>query len=381
MEETEEKVRNMSEQKKLPSLQALRALAFIGIFTCHAGLTQLGAWGASVFLVLSGFLMVYTYYDRELDTSPKGAVRFAAKKIGKLYPLHIIMLVAALPFVVRGLIQAFSLHGLVKAGAQVVLNALLLQSWIPKSASYFSLNGVTWYLSICVFLYLMFPYLLKVIQRYRGRVIACVSIVIVFCVQFGIAFLLRNMTVPMSVSDNLAKWVTYICPVFRLGDFFIGCNLGYLFLKRKGSLPMVVASIGEILVLLALVVSQKIFNGHYGFFSTEWFILTVLYVPTSALLVYLFAAKEGILTGLLTNPVLIAIGNVSGSAFLIHQIVIRYLWEIRARVGGTWFNNWVVLVLAAGITGLLIWIYQQAEKKFRKPGAKKKEETKQGAAA
>ncbi len=371
----------MSEQKKLSSLQALRALAFMGIFTCHAGLTQLGAWGASVFLVLSGFLMVYTYYDRELDASPKSAVRFSVKKIGKLYPLHIIMMVAALPFVVRGLTQAFSLHGLVKAGAQVVLNALLLQSWIPKSASYFSLNGVTWYLSICLFLYLMFPFLLKVIQRYQGRTIACVSIVAVFCVQFGIAFLMRNVTVPMSVSDNLAKWVTYICPVFRLGDFFIGCNLGYLFLKRKGSLPIVVASIGEVLVLLALVVSQKIYNGHYGFFSTEWFILTVLYVPTSVVLVYLFATKEGILTWLLTNRVLITIGNVSASAFLIHQIVIRYLWEIRARIGGTWFNNWVVLVLAAGITGLLLLIYNRVEKKYRRPGSKRNEETKQGVAA
>lgn len=50
------------------SLQGMRALAFIGIFSEHAGLTHLGSWGVSCFLLLSGFLMYYNYGD---DTDDK----------------------------------------------------------------------------------------------------------------------------------------------------------------------------------------------------------------------------------------------------------------------------------------------------------------------
>lgn len=133
-----------NKQKKLSSLQAVRALAFLGIFTCHAGLNQLGAWGASVFLMLSGFLMIYTYYDKEPETTPGSVCRFARKRIGKIYPLHILMMLAALPFAVRVLMEDFTVRNLIRSVGQVVLNVFLLQSWIPKSASYFSLNGVAW---------------------------------------------------------------------------------------------------------------------------------------------------------------------------------------------------------------------------------------------
>lgn len=50
--------------KKLDSLQAVRALAFLGIFLSHTGIKYFGTtgtWGVSVFFVLSGFLMVYNY--------------------------------------------------------------------------------------------------------------------------------------------------------------------------------------------------------------------------------------------------------------------------------------------------------------------------------
>ena len=51
--------------KKLESLQAIRALAFLGICSGHCALTRLGAWGVAVFLNLSGFLLVYRHYYDE----------------------------------------------------------------------------------------------------------------------------------------------------------------------------------------------------------------------------------------------------------------------------------------------------------------------------
>ena len=86
-------------------LQGLRALAFIGIFLSHSDVkalssSGLGAWGVSVFLILSGFLMMVNYYhtDRFSICSVKDNLRFSLKKIMAIYPLHILMMLTALPF-------------------------------------------------------------------------------------------------------------------------------------------------------------------------------------------------------------------------------------------------------------------------------------------
>lgn len=53
--------------RRIDSIQSLRAIAFLAVFMSHSrlfGLGFLGAWGVSIFFVLSGFLMVYSYYPK-----------------------------------------------------------------------------------------------------------------------------------------------------------------------------------------------------------------------------------------------------------------------------------------------------------------------------
>lgn len=149
----------------IESLQTVRALAFLGIFASHCGVTKLGNWGVSVFFILSGFLMVYSYYNKPLNTSFKSCLAFSLKKIKKLYPLHILMMLTALVFVAHSLILDYSVKRVILYLGQTVLNVLLLQTWVPSESVYFSLNGVAWYLSVCLFIYACFPPILK---RVRG---------------------------------------------------------------------------------------------------------------------------------------------------------------------------------------------------------------------
>ena len=70
----------MESNSKINSLQALRAIAFIGIFLAHAGITY--SWpklGVSIFFCMSGFLMTYIYMDRDLPRSIKDAFLFSAR--------------------------------------------------------------------------------------------------------------------------------------------------------------------------------------------------------------------------------------------------------------------------------------------------------------
>ena len=86
----------MTDKKLISSLQGLRAVAFLCVVISHCGAPWLGPWAISVFVALSGFLMVCNYYDRP-RTAPglQSAIAFSFKKIRRLYPLHLIMMAAA----------------------------------------------------------------------------------------------------------------------------------------------------------------------------------------------------------------------------------------------------------------------------------------------
>ena len=113
-----------------------------------------------------------------------------------------------------------------------VLNILLVQAWVPRGEMYFSLNGVAWYLSVCTFLYFMFPVILKRIKGFKQKWSAIAGIAWILMLQVVISFGVDHITLP-EIIDNFPKWATYILPIYRLGDFVIGCCLGYLYVNRR----------------------------------------------------------------------------------------------------------------------------------------------------
>lgn len=219
----------MTDKKLISSLQGLRAVAFLSVVLSHCGAPWLGPWAITVFVALSGFLMTCNYYDRP-RTAPglRSAIAFSLQKIRKLYPLHLIMMAAALLFVLKWLLAQPSACGVLSCAAQLVVSIFLLQTWIPSSRFWFCLNGVAWYLSVQAFLYAIFPPLLAVLKKADVRRLRCIAVVI-FCVQclFSLAVWKAGL------SGKAAFYLTYLCPVFRAGDFTISCCMGCLYHSRK----------------------------------------------------------------------------------------------------------------------------------------------------
>lgn len=97
---------NFRQSGKIQSIQLLRGIAFILIFLSHTEVIATGPVAVSIFLVISGFFMVYTYIDRP-EHVPQGGISkqlsFAWNRIKKLYPLHIctLLLVALIETVLR----------------------------------------------------------------------------------------------------------------------------------------------------------------------------------------------------------------------------------------------------------------------------------------
>ena len=56
-----------NKKNKLHSLQIVRFFAFMLVFCEHAGVLHTGKFGVSVFIILSGFLMLYNYAHNKFN--------------------------------------------------------------------------------------------------------------------------------------------------------------------------------------------------------------------------------------------------------------------------------------------------------------------------
>lgn len=314
---------------RITSLQALRTIAFLGIFLRHVDFSlNWSSLGVSIFFVMSGFLMMYRYYDKKISVTLTDNLKFAINKIKKLYPLHLItmgfmLLLSIIIFLYQGNLAENILNLIYKIG----LNISLTQSWVPKSDLNVSLNGVSWYLSATLFMYFMFPYIKKLIVNTKRTTL----------LFWGIIILLLQVVVCIPVlyifGDNseVYIWFMYQFPMFRLGDFFVGCIMGKIFREKenfereKNIVLWTVIEFGFAVASLLILLWPINIDFVLLKAAKNW---TTRYILLAAGWIYLFVLKRGIFTKLCDNKVFVFLGNISAYMFLIHYVIVRYTSNI-----------------------------------------------------
>ena len=215
----------MTEKKRINAFQGLRGYAIILIFLSHCTFATnsfghsttnwLGVLGVSLFIMLSGYLLVYQDHESNqiipIDTLKRRLKRF--------YPLHIVTLLIALPFSISIFVDQF-----VKQSGKLILNITLLQAWFPSSSVYFSFNAVSWYLSLTVFFIVGSTITLKKIKKIPKRIIP--AVVILICLfELIWCSLVKNM--------SIAHWLISILPIIRYFDYFAGGTLRFCSFSQK----------------------------------------------------------------------------------------------------------------------------------------------------
>ena len=327
----------MGENKKLQGIQILRAIAFLEIFLGHCGVKWCAAsFGVSIFNILSGFCMAINYLPKadSISLSPVESVKFSVSKIKKLYWLHVIMIA------VIYVLCKMPTSG--QAIPRLIREILLVKCWTTHSEDYFSYNGVAWYLATYFYICMMAPYVIKLIAKIRNKKQMLLAGGGIYIVMFAIGLYLSLVTIP--IGDGFAKWVTYICPFYRMLDFSLGALLGWFYLncRNQEQSDSKKALMLEILALLAFIVMEwaylPIKENYMGIGYNVYF------VPASMLIVWVFSANESVITKFLNNKVLLWIGNISGFTFIIHQVVMRGLrmYVIDQNLG-VWYTPCVVV--------------------------------------
>jgi peptidoglycan/LPS O-acetylase OafA/YrhL len=317
------------------SLHALTPLRFIAagfVFLHHAielpGVTMKfhaeAGVALSFFFVLSGFILTHAYPD--LDASGAWS-RFYQARVARLLPAYLGALAVGF-LLLRYPVDAVTLLPFLT----------MTQAWIPSANWYFGYNSVAWSVSTEMFFYLVFPFLLRDLDRTCGRRLALAAGALLAMMALAI---MSGLPVYLPPGSNRELWnpdivgLLYTNPLSRLFEFTFGMVTASLWRRNRLALHSLSGSLWEIIAPLALALSvtqgisiyRAIEQGAWD--ALAWAALSrLLTLLGIAATIVVFANGRGAVSRLLSRPTAVFLGDISFSFYLLHQILL-YVWISR----------------------------------------------------
>lgn len=306
--------------KRQDQLQFLRFLAFFLIFLWHANywvpdwfpLINGAVNGVSFFFILSGLVTGYSSFNKAF--SIKNSKTYMLKKIQKIYPLYFFTTIFAISY--SGLAYVVANYDYFEVKMEIIQllkNLCLIQAWFTDG--YFSYNGVGWFLSVMVFLWLFtVPLLLcakKIQQSKYNLIIFSIIISLVVAITTLYCYVFRNWD---------TQYWEYIFPPACIGEYVSGICLGYIVCLLKEKIPN--SSVIKIIFTFAEIVSLGFWIYAMYLPVSTWSFRIIHWLFPNFLLLIIFALGKGYISDLFSTAPLRGLGDISFECFLIHQIVI-----------------------------------------------------------
>jgi peptidoglycan/LPS O-acetylase OafA/YrhL len=285
-----------------PNIDFLRAIAVLSVACFHFNLFGVsgGFIGVDVFFVISGYLMTKIILDLQERDSFSIFV-FAKKRITRLFPAY--LTVIALSTIVAWVIynpsqfRYFSL-----ASTNSISGTSNIFYWLESG--YFDAKAIekpllhTWSLSLEFQFYLLWSILLIIIKKSQQNIR-----IIIYTVSI-ISFALSCITI------NYAQSAAFFLLPSRLWEFSIG-GLVYLSsnVKIRGQILQELSFLSGMLLILYPIFfynSDTLFPAYYAL------------PPTIGTAIVLFVGGDSRVCGALCGKVVLFIGKISYSLYLVH---------------------------------------------------------------
>lgn len=300
----------------LPAIAGLRFYAAMHIVLLHtlragwlppevARLTRWGASTASLFFILSGFILTYAY------AAPRGGLRvptreFLRRRLVRLYPAAIVCHLLAVPLVWQS-------YGPVERWLRAAATAGGVQAFWPAFAN--SFDSPAWSLSYLALGYLLLPSVLRRTAAWEPRrlLTAMGALWLAMLIPAG-AFVL------IQPANPLWRTALFTFPLVRLPEFLFGVLLARLLIARQWPrvpawvAPAACAALAATLVLTPAALFVMNHNG--------------LWAPLHAVLLWSLAAgSAGWVHRVLGAAPARTLGDASLAIYLLH--VPLYAWMLR----------------------------------------------------
>ena len=341
------------QQRQKTYLKALTGLRFFAaiyvVLFHHAGsalsvfptyvsrLISYGYISVSLFFILSGFVLSYTYINVQSEWSIDSQ-RFWTARFARIYPLYLFALIISAP----AFIAKFSELGKVQSFFTGVFTISLLQAWTPWTAT--AWNTPAWAVSVEAFCYFLFPLFAIHINKLSSRTIILITNI------FWIIALIPPLLHQQFIHQK-SGWMTFIiyAPVFHVPQFLMGVCVGVLFLRStsKTSSSQIYSKVSLLAGISFLV-------------TFIWLALTPgipyelpnngLLAPIFSLLIYTLAYGRGTIAKLLSLPFLTLLGEASYAIYLLQNPLLSFLKVISEKaaqvdlVSPDFFNSFSFLL-------------------------------------
>jgi len=337
--------------KKVDQLTATRFISVMFILYAHGGANLYIPFNSNPYVaavlasaptvvgylyVLSGFVMSLAYYKPGENVNIR---KFWIARFVRIYPLYILSFL---------LTCYFYLDGLAKIKPQKILaNLFILQGWIPAYSQ--SFNIASWSLTVEIFFYAIFPFLIYWAQKQSTRKLLW-SAIALWAVSQLIYQVLWTGYFPAQRELLLYN------PFFHLNSFVMGVVGGIWYLRHgrdekvKPGRVLAVLSISLALTAGYAIVSLNYFPAlPHGLQPMAGFFSPILLLTMSALAV----DKTGLST-FLSNPIFVNLGEAAYGMYIFHipfgWIYERALENLSLADPGRIFEiTYVPLVFAIGL--------------------------------
>ena len=367
-----------SRKPQLPALTGLRFLAALWVVSLHLlqieagvrGVRRLaaggllgrledvalrGSAGVTLFFVLSGFILTYTYWDAE-RAAPIDRRAFWCARFSRVYPVYALGLVIGLwPWLATIDWSRYTpLVTAEKVGGVFGATVLLAQSWVPRMAHRW--NSVGWSLSNEAFFYFAFAFAIAPLGRLRSRtVLAGAGVAYVAAIVAATA-----ATTPFGIAHDLAGFV-YFHPLVRSADFVIGMAAGLLFLRANRTAPAPRWAARAVVATAVVSVAVLLVSAELPPVVVE----NSLLAPVFAVAIYALAYGRGALARMLATRPLVALGEASYALYIVHLLLLRFAFEGAAGRAMA-LTVWFAVACVAGVVAVSLVVFRWYEEPMRR---------------
>lgn len=257
--------------------------------------------GVSYFFILSGFVMVIAYWNKEKVSF----LAFMKKRFARIYPVTFL---AALLLLCIKILEYYVFPD--KSDLSVndfLLSISLQQAWIPAKAM--SFNTPAWSITVEWFFYMCFPFLFN--RFYKQTNLWRLSTITFLTWAFSQYLLhyLLDSSFYSGFPSSSHSFIHYF-PLLHLNEFLIGNVAGIVFVKYLKDKR----SRNDFMILAVLLIAAFIlkFNTTLSFHNG---LLMVIFLP----LILLISCNNGLFSKLSNLKILVFLGEISFGIYILQK--------------------------------------------------------------